>query len=121
MTTTDNTARVPVLELTTQVAPAPIFTVDGQEYELLGLEHLSAEDESHAAALFARFSRIARSLDVAENDQKAADLAKAMRKKRVEIISLLTTMPAALVAALKVEQQVQLLGAIQTEAGLAGE
>ena len=53
--TEDTTAGV-LLALTTDVEPAKKFTVDGDEFLLYGLNHLSKKDETEALALFARHS-----------------------------------------------------------------
>lgn len=109
---------VPILDLSTQVKPPSTFTVDEEEYQLLGLEHLSPEDEAKATAAFSRFAQILRKLDDAANDVDAAKLAKALRGRRVKLIAMLTTVPTDVADKLPISAQTKLFNAIRKETGL---
>ena len=107
----------PILELSTHVEPPKIFKVDDTEYQLLGLEHLSAADEAKATALFTRFGQLVQLLDSASNDRSAEQVAQNLRNRRIDLISLLTTIPRATAETLPLRAQVQLFQAIQRETG----
>jgi hypothetical protein len=106
-----------ILTLSTTVEPAKKFAVDDEVYELLGMEHLSPEDEARATAAFSRFGQIARKLDRSTNDNEAKRLALALRGRRIELISMLTTIPREVAETLPLTAQIQLFNAIQEETG----
>lgn len=106
-----------ILELTTEVEPAKTFLVDEEEYKLLGLEHLSDEDESKATAAFTRFQQIAMQLSRTKNDRQAQQLAKQLRTRRLELITMLTTIPKDVADKLPLSAQIQLFKAVQDETG----
>lgn len=108
----------PVLELSTQVEAAEIFTVDGEEYDLLGFKHLTADDEAEVMAHLARFDNLAMKLASTDDDREAKTLAKQLRDRRHVIISKLTTLPEDKVKTLPLPGQVRLMRTIQKKAGL---
>jgi hypothetical protein len=103
------------LALTTEIAPAKLFTVDGAEYKLLGIDHLSAEDEAGAMALFARHSLLAQEIELTANTKRGAELALKLKSCRIRILCKLTTLPEEVATKLPVGAQVKLLEAIQVE------
>lgn len=103
------------LALTTKLAPTRKFTVDGDEYEILGLDHLSKEDESKAVALFARHSVIATELDMTSNVEKGKELATRVRSTRLQIIATLTTLPKEIAEKLPLTEQIALITALQAD------
>lgn len=106
------------LALTTEIAPAKKFTLDGEVYELLGIDHLSAEDEALAMALFARHGLLAQEIELTANTKRGAELALKLKSCRVRILCKLTTLPEEVAMKLPIQAQVKLLEAIQVE--LAG-
>lgn len=106
-----------ILELSTEVEPAKTFTVDDEEYKLLGLEHLSDEDEAKATAAFTRFGQLLNALDRANSDQQATRLSKQLRERRIELITMLTTIPKDVASRLPLSAQVKLFRAVQQETG----
>lgn len=105
------------LALTTKLAPTTKFTVDGEEFEMLGLDHLSKDAEATVVALFARHNVLAYELDGCSDLARGENLAKRVRKTRVQLLSKLTTLPLETVEALAITAQVQLLTALQQDLG----
>lgn len=103
------------LALSTKVAEATKFTVDGEEYEILGVDHLSAEDEAEALALFARHGLIAEELELTRNVQKGTQVALNLKACRVQILCKLTTLPKDVAGKLPIHAQIKLLAAVQEE------
>ena len=112
---TDASTIEPVLELSTQVAPARVFTVDGEDYHLLGFEHLDPDGEAAVTAGFARHERLAELLGRTKDPTKAQAVAKKLRASRIHLITLLTDVPEAKVAELPMPAQGKLLRALQKE------
>lgn len=106
-----------VLELTTELEPAATFTVDGEEYELLGFEHLTPEQEAKATGAFTRFQQASIRLDRSSTDKEAEQRAKDVRKRRLDCIALLTTMPREVAEKLPPSAQIKLFKAVNDEAG----
>lgn len=105
----------PLFDLTTEVAPARIFTVDGVEYKLLGLEHLGKDEEARTQALFARYSKLASALPNANNRQKAERLAATMYDLRMELLCSLTDLPRDVAEKLPMSGQIKLMSAIASD------
>ena len=103
------------LALSTEVAPAKIFTVDKEEFSLLGTDHLSPDSEAEAMALFARHGILQRELDSTPNVSKGKEIAERLRKCRILILTKLTTIPTETADKLPLGAQVALLEAIQEE------
>lgn len=103
-----------ILSLSTEVEPAQKFEIDGTEYDLLGVEHLSPEQEASATAKFTRFMQIARTLDRTTNERQATNLAKQLRERRIELITLVTTVPKDVAESLPIRGQLQLFQAVST-------
>lgn len=108
-----------VLALSTRVKPARKFTVDGEEYELLGIDHLSDADEAEAIALFARHTLLAIDLEQTISVAKGKEVATRLKQTRLTILAKLTTLPKQIAAQLPIDQQIKLLAALQEE--LEGE
>lgn len=110
-----------ILSLSTSIEPAETFEVeDGGEmktFELLGFEHLSPEQEAKATAAFTRFQQCAVRLDRAQSDAAAEKLAGELRKRRIDVLCLLTTMPREVAEKLPMSAQVQLFKAVREESG----
>ena len=103
------------LALTTRIKPAKKFSVDGEEYQLLGIDHLSPEDENKVMALFARHSILLQEQEGTDNLAKGTVIADRVRKTRLEIICTLTDLPKAIASALPLGQQALLLETLQEE------
>lgn len=108
-----------MLELSTKIAPAKKFRVDGQEYDLLGIDHLSEEDELTVVALFSRHSILVDQLMSERNVTKGKAIAEAVKSCRMSILAKLTTMPKAVAETLPMSAQLQLVEVIREE--IAGE
>jgi hypothetical protein len=102
------------LELSTAVKPPKKFLVDGTEYQLLGLEHLSAETENEVMALFARHAIVAGELETCSSVVKGAEMAGRMKRIQTILIGKLTTLPDDVIkilpmsASAKIFEQVQM-------------
>lgn len=103
------------LSLTTRIKPAKKFTVDGEEYQLLGIDHLSPDDENKVMALFARHSLLLAEQEGTENVTKGTAVAERVRKTRLEIICTLTDLPKSVAQALPLSGQARLLETLQEE------
>jgi hypothetical protein len=103
------------LALTTRIKPAKQFTVDSIPYDLLGVDHLSPDDEAETMALFARYGVLQVELDTEKNVTKGTPLALALKATRITLLTKLTSMPREVAGRLPLTQQVKLLEAIQAE------
>lgn len=103
-----------LLSLSTRIAPARKFLVDGEEFEMLTLDHLSPDEEKKVVALFARHGVLASELEMTANVQRGEQLADSVRKTRFQIIRALTTLPKETVEKLPLPAQVSLLTALQS-------
>lgn len=110
-----------LLSLTTVLKPPKKFLVDGDEYELLGVDHLSADDEADVMALFSRYGILQSDLEVQSEVRKGAETAKKMKATRLTILTKLTTLPLEVAKKLPLTQQVLLLEAVQAEVEAEGE
>lgn len=115
MTETETTDRETVLELTTEVRPADLIKIDGEEYKLYSFDHLSPDDEAQVTSIFARFQKIFLNLNEARSDKHAADQARQMRVYRERLITKMTSIPEETVKQLPVGVQGALLKAIRSE------
>lgn len=111
-----------LLQLSTEVEPPKIFTVDGEEYRILGLEHMGKADEARVLALFARNSKLNKRL---EDDRlktaQAEQVAAALRDTRIELLSTLTDLPKEIAERLPMSAQVKLFRFISKDSGGLGE
>lgn len=105
----------PILELSTIVAPPKEFTVNGDVFRMLGINHLSPADEATAIALFSRHTILQIEVEATKNVQTGAQKAALLRTCRLQILCKLTDMPMSLAEQLPVDQQVKLLEALQRE------
>jgi hypothetical protein len=105
----------PLLSLSTALKDTIKFSVDGVGYEILGVDHLTPDDEAEVMALFARYGNIQMELDGEKNVSKGIPKALELRGTRLRLLVKMTTMPAEVAAKLPLTQQVQLLEAIQEE------
>lgn len=103
------------LQLSTTLKPPTKFTVDGQSYDLLGIDHLSPEQEAEAMALFARLGIVTDELNAESNVQKGTKKAAEVRATRVAIFTKLTTLPKEVASKLPLSAQVALLERVQEE------
>lgn len=104
-----------MLALSTAVRPARKFTVDGDEYLILGLDHLSADDESEAMALLSRHRLLQVELEQTSNVQKGKSIAARARTCRFQIICKLTNLEREVAQKLPLSEQALLMEAIYTE------
>ncbi len=103
------------LALSTVVAPPKKFTVDGSEYHMLSMDHLSKEDEAEVMALFARHAYISQELELAPNVGKGREHATRLRTCRLSLLTKLTDMPRSLAEQLPLGAQAQLLEAVEAQ------
>lgn len=101
--------------LTTQIKPAKKFTIDGVEYQMKGVDHLSPDDEARVLALFSRHAILVGELEVEKNSGRGEGIAKAARETRLRIVRKLTDIPAEIAETLPLTVQVKLLEAIKEE------
>lgn len=106
-----------LLELSTQIKPPAVFAVDGDEYRLLGFEHLGKSDEARATALFAKYGRLTRLIAREKSQPRAEKIAGAMYDVRMELMCTLTDLPREVAERLPMSQQTKLLTAIRQEIG----
>lgn len=105
------------LSLSTTLSPATKIQVDGEPFELLGVDHLSPNDEARVMALFARLGVLTAELELTSNVTKGEELAKRVKETRLNILAKLTTVPKDALAKLPLLEQVRLLGAIEDTIG----
>lgn len=110
-----------LVELSTKVEPAKKFTIDGEEYELYGFEHLSDDDEAKITAAFSKHQRLINALNRAKNDGEAMNYARKLRTSRIHLISLLTSCTEDIVEGLPISAQATLLETIQESVGGASD
>lgn len=103
------------LALTTTLAPAKQFSVDGVGYDMLGVDHLSPDDEAETMALFARYGVLQAELDIEKNVTKGKAIAVALKATRLTLLTKLTSLPLSIAGKLPLTSQVKLLEAIQAE------
>ena len=103
------------LSLSTTVVPAKKFLVDSAEFEMLGTDHLSPEDEALVLAWFSRHNILTLELDRERNVAKGKVIAARQREARVSVIGKLTTLPKDVIEKLPLSQQVKLLEALEAE------
>lgn len=104
-----------LLELSTAAIDPERFTVDGESYDLLGINHLSDKDEIAVTAMFSRYDRLSKALEEAPNQRKAEDVARVMRQKRLELLGRMTTCPVDVLGKLPLKSQIALMEAIGEE------
>lgn len=103
------------LELTTSIAPAKKFTVDGDEYLLLGVDHLTPEQENKVMALFARHALLLAEQEQTSHLGKGEAIAGRVRQCRLSLISTLTNLPQDIAGRLPLTQQARLMETLQEE------
>lgn len=103
-----------LLVLSTRVAPTQKFLVDGEEYELLGMDHLSEDDEALVMARFSKYQQTADNLSIESDLRKGQALASSLKKQRTAIIAQLTTLPKEIAAKLPTKPAVKIIEAVQT-------
>lgn len=104
------------LSFTTSLKPTKKFKVDGVPYDILGVDHLSADDEAEVTALFARYNVLQSELEVTAQVQKGKLLAEKIKNTRLVILTKLTTMPKDVAGTLHLTQQVALLDTLASDA-----
>jgi hypothetical protein len=103
------------LVLSTRLKEPKLIQIDGEDFSLLGVDHLSPTEESEVMALFARYGYKAAELDAQPNVSKGKVLADAMKETRIVLITKLTDIPKAVALRLPLSQQVVLLETIQAQ------
>ena len=101
------------VSISTRVKPPRKFLLDETEYELLGPDHLSADDENEVLALFARHAYTTRELEVAGTLNQGTAIAARLRKLQEKIISKTTTVPLDVIATLPPQAKAKLLEAVR--------
>jgi hypothetical protein len=112
--TEEGALRGRVLDLSTTVDPPPIVAIDDEEFELRTMEHLSPLDEAKLRALVAKEERFTDQLTkvpTTDNNRLEA-IAMQLRKTRIDLILLMTTIPKEKIEALPVPAQQQLIALI---------
>ncbi len=104
-----------LLALTTDLVPPKKFTVNGDEYQLLSIDHLSSDQEATAAALFARYEFLGQTLAGTPNSTKGTGVALQMQDTRRRILGLFSNLPKEIIAKLPLSQQAALLEAVESE------
>jgi hypothetical protein len=105
----------PLLSLSTALKETTKFTVDGKPYEILGIDHLSPEQEAEVVALFSRYGILQEELSNERNVSKGTPKALEVRATRLLLLSKMTTLPSSVAGNMPLSQQVKLLEAIQAE------
>ncbi len=100
------------LNLSTSVKPAEKFTVDGVEYSLLGLEHLSPEAENTITALFARHGAVSIELGYGPPIDKGEALAERLKRLQNKIIGCMTDLPEDVIETIPMMEKARLFEAI---------
>ncbi len=103
------------LALSTRIKPARKFLVDGVEYEMWSMDHLSKEDEAMVMALFARHSIIGQELEMSPNVNAGVKSAQQLRTCRMSLLTKLTSLTHDVAAKLPIGQQALLLDALEEE------
>jgi hypothetical protein len=103
------------LAITTALKATQKFTVDGVEYQLFDMDHLSPDEEAEALALFSRFGILAQGLDATANVKKGVELAKRMRVCREQVVARMTDLPADVIANIPLSQLSLIMEAMQNE------
>lgn len=111
----------PVLDLTTEVLPAKKILLDGEEYDLLSLDHLSPEDEASVTATFARFQKVFGRLENAKNESAATAEAMKLGGLREKLILKTTSIPRDVLKKLSPGLQGKILRAVQNEISVASD
>jgi hypothetical protein len=103
------------LELSTTIKPAVPFTLDGVQYQMLTLDHLSETDEATVMALISRHQAAGVELELAPNKKQAEVAALKLRPLRLMLIGKLTTLPPEVAKTLPVSEQARLVEAIHEQ------
>jgi hypothetical protein len=107
------------LALSTTIKEPKTFTVDGEPFKLLGIDHLSKDAETEALALFSRHQLLVQELSLADRLDRGKAVAERVKKVRLMILCKLTNMPKDVAEKLPLGEQVKLLEALQEE--IAGD
>lgn len=104
-----------LLALSTHIKEPKKFTVDGAEYKLLGLDHLSPSEETLTMALFSRHSLLGEELSMTRDTKKGQRVAQSLKEARLTLLTKLTDMPIDVARKLPITAQVKLLETIEQE------
>lgn len=110
----------PILELSTEVEPAKLIQIDGEDYKLLGFEHLDEEQEVKATAAFARHAKLMQALGEEPSIAKSEQISKKLRDNRIKLLAMLTTAPEEVIEKLPMTAAAKLLSAVEEEVGVDG-
>ncbi len=113
----EDTRRSPLFDISTEVAEAIPFAVDGELYHISGWEHMSRSDEAKTTAIFAKYNRLSRMLEEAKKREEGERIAAAMYDLRMELLSSLTDLPREVAEKLPMSGQAKLMNAIARETG----
>jgi hypothetical protein len=102
-----------ILTLSTQVEPADHVKIDGETYDMLGFAHLSDEDEAQVVAMLARYDNLSMQLVTTNDDKEAVNVARKLRRKRIDLLTKLTTIPESIITKLPPPEQIKLVKAVQ--------
>lgn len=111
----DKGVDAPFLSLSTQVEPPKTFEIDGVQYELRGIVHLTPDEEADVTASFTRFQQQANRLERAGNDREAKTIAAHLRDRRLKLIGKVTSVPQDVIESLPFPAQIQLFNAVAEE------
>lgn len=101
------------LSITTKLAPTKPFLLDGDEYELKTLDHLSPDEEARVVALLSKHTQLGMALTQEPNQDRLEQIAKNQKKARITILAMLTTVPKEILEGLPSGAQVQILNALE--------
>lgn len=102
-----------LLNLSTRIKEPAKFTVDGREYQILGIDHLSPTEESQVMALFARHAILTDELSMSRVTAKGERIALQMKEAREALLGKLTDLDSATIKKLAVSKQIKLLEVIE--------
>lgn len=119
--TDDARKRDPILSLTTLTQELDTIEVDGEAYDVYGFKHLSDEGEAEVMALLARYENLSMRLVTTQDDREAIGIARKLRAKRIDLLAKLTSIPKDVASSLSPPDQVKLVRAVQSVAGLVSD
>lgn len=107
-----------IFDLSTAVEPPLTFEVDGQPYELRTVSHLNVLEEAKLRRLFRREQVLDRQLAQLKPTDEAAmqRIGEQLRGLRIELITMMTSLPAETAERLPTLGQQKLIRAIGKEA-----
>ncbi len=95
----------PVFSLVTEVEPGLLFAVDDEMYELYTLDHLSPAQAATLRVLMRRENILTAQMEKEEKRSKLDEITRELNALRIELITMMSTLPAAVAEKLTVQQQ----------------